>query len=69
MHAILNEIDMNITRKKVEFIKKQLHNMNNDFHIMETKIDSINQIHDKLLYKKEPVGSTSNAIKYLKLQR
>ena len=69
MQAILHEINMNIARKKIELVKKKLNNMSKDFDIMETKIDYINQVHYNLLYKKEPVGSSSNAIKYLKLQR
>ena len=69
MQAILHEIDMNITRKRTELIKKELHNMSKDADIMENTLNSINKIHDKLLFKKEPVGSSKNAIKYLKLQR
>ena len=69
MQAILREIDMNITRKRAELIKKELHNMIKDDDIMENTLNSINKIHDKLLYKNKPVGSSSNAIKYLKLQR
>ena len=69
MQAILHEIDINITRKKVELVKKELTNMSKDVDIMMAKMDYINQVHDKLLHKREPVGSSSNAIKYLKLQR
>ena len=69
MQAILHEININITRKKVELVKKELNNMNKDVDIMMAKMDYINQVHYNLLYKKEPVGSSSNAIKYLKLQR
>ena len=69
MQGILHEIDLNITRKKLEIMKKQLNNMSEDVDIMETKIKYINKINDNLLCKKEPVGSSFNAIKYLKLQR
>ena len=69
MENILHSIDMNIARKRVELMKKQLHNMNEDVNNMNNTLNSINKVHDKLLYKKEPVGRSSNAIKYLKLQR
>ena len=69
MEAILHEIDMNITRKKIELLKKQIHNMNKDVDIMDNELNCINKVHDKLLHKNEPVGSGKNAIKYLKLQR
>ena len=69
MQSILHEIDMNITRKRISLIKKELHNMSKDGDIMNNKLNVINKIYDKFLYKKEPVGSSKNAIKYLKLQR
>ena len=69
MQAILHDIDMNITRKRTQLIKKQLHNMSKDDDTMENTLNEINKIYDKILFKKEPIGSSSNAIKYLKLQR
>ena len=69
MQSILHNIDMNITRKKLELMEKEIHNMNEEVDIMDIKLHSINKVYDKLLYKKEPTGSSSNAIRYLKLQR
>jgi len=68
MHAILHEIEMNISRKKLELISKELHNMRKQTDIMENTLNSINKVHDQILYKKNPKGSSFNAIKYLKLQ-
>jgi len=69
MNKILAEIDRNIMRKKIELMKTELHNMSKDADIMDIEIKSINKTYEKLLFKKEPVGCSSNAIKYLKLQR
>ena len=69
MQRILDEIDSNITRKKIKLIEKDIHNMNKEVDIMNNTLNSIKKVHDKLLYKKEPIGSCLNAIKYLKLQR
>mgnify|MGYP001124613079 CR=1 FL=1 len=69
MQYILNEIDTNITRKKIKLMNKELYKMRKEFDIMDEKLDTINKIYAKILYKEEPVGSGSNAIKYLKLQR
>ena len=69
MQSILHEIDMNNTLKRIELMNKELHNLSKDVEIMDSTLDLINEVHDKLLCRKEPVGSSSNAIKYLKLQR
>lgn len=69
MQKILSEIDNNIMMKKLNIMKRELDNMSTETDIMNMKLDSITQIHEKLLLKKNPVGSGSRAIKYLKLQR
>ena len=48
-------------------MKKDLYNMSEQIDIMNTEIQSINQIYENILFKKDPVGSSKNAIKYLKL--
>ena len=45
MEAILHEIDMNITRKKIELLKKQIHNMNKDVDIMDNELNDILNFH------------------------
>ena len=69
MNKILYEIDNNILQKKLENIKKELDNMNKTTDTMNIEIKTVNNIYNKILLKKEPVGSSKNAINYLKLQR
>ena len=69
MNTILSEINNRITNKKIDIMNKEIHNMNKQNIIMNAEITSINHIYDKLLFKKSPVGSSSNAIHYLKLPR
>ena len=69
MDSILRKIDMNITRKKIQLISKDLDNMSKQTDIMNKKLNTINHIYDGVLYRKDPVGSSRNAIKYLKMYR
>ena len=68
MQNILREIDNNIMRKKLEIMKKELQNMSAKTDIMNIQIKSVIKTYDNILFKTKPVGSGSNAIKYLKLQ-
>ena len=68
MQNILREIDNNIMRKKLEIMKKELQNMSTKTDIMNLQIKSVIKTYDNILFKTKPVGSGSNAIKYLKLQ-
>ena len=68
MQAILHEIDMNISRKKIELMSKEILNMRKQTDIMDNTLNSINKVYDQILYKRNPIGSSFNAIKYLKLQ-
>ena len=68
MQNILREIDNNIIRKKLEIMKQELHKMSSKTDIMNIEIKTVIKTYDHILLKNKPVGSGSNAIKYLKLQ-
>ena len=69
MNNILHNIDMNIMKKKLELIKSELKEMDSKSLIMDYQTKEIKNTYDKLLYKKEPVGSSISAIKHLKQLR
>ena len=66
MNNILRQIDMNIARKKLEYMKKEIKNMEDENCQFKNKLNNISETYDIILYKKHPVGSSSSAIKYLK---
>jgi len=69
MNKILCEIDNNIMRKKINIMTKDIKQMNEKMDDMNGKIENVNDVYKKLLFKKSPVGSSSNAIRYLKTQQ
>mgnify|MGYP001444589226 CR=1 FL=1 len=66
METILHQIDMNIMRKKLMLMKKNLKEMDNETILMEYESKEITKVYDKLLYKKQPVGSSLSAVQHLK---
>ena len=66
MNKILSQLDNNISRKRIMVMERELQNMSTEINTMNLRIKSINRTYDKLLFKNEPVGSSSNAIKHLK---
>lgn len=69
MNNLLHSIDMNIMRKKLEIMNKEMEQLQTQTLVMDYQSKEIKKTYDKLLYKKEPVGSTLAAVKHLKQYR
>ena len=69
MENILHNINMNIMRKKLSYMKKEMYDLESKTLIMDYQSKEIKNIYEKLLYKKHPVGSSISAIKHLKQLR
>ena len=69
MENILHNIDMNIMRKKLAYMKKEMEELESKTLLMDYQSKEIKNTYDKLLFKKHPVGSSISAIKHLKQMR
>lgn len=69
MENVLHNIEMNIMRKKLEYMKKEMQELDSKSLLMDNQSKEIKNIYDNLLYKKHPVGSSISAIKHLKQMR
>jgi hypothetical protein len=56
-------------RKKLEYMKKEMQELDSKSLLMDNQSKEIKNIYDNLLYKKHPVGSSISAIKHLKQMR
>ena len=69
MENILHNIDMNIMRKKLAYMKKEMEELESKTLLMDYQSKEIKNTYDKLLFKKHPVGSSISATKHLKQMR
>ena len=66
MEHYIRSVEHRNTMKRIELIKKELHEMDNDIASYNLFLNKIDESYKKVLLKDKPVGNSIKAIRYIK---
>ena len=66
MEHYIRLVEHRNTMKRIELIKKELHEMDNDIASYNLFLNKIDESYKKVLLKDKPVGNSIKAIRYIR---